>query len=176
VQRLRLLGVTYLLSATFASHAVADEKRGQVRIDFDELKGEIVKHDGQWLLEVRYEVEHKRPNEMIPLGLRITLSERGRPLVDAKGRPVLIHVTLNRPTERDDEEIEYEGSILTKIPTGSFLDPNKLRLYGEVIRPGGRSVLARRDKSVSYDKPHRRWRPSIGVSVCVGPVSVGVDL
>jgi hypothetical protein len=174
MKRFLLLATASLMSVAFSSQALAGDASRRGRIEFDDLDSKIVKRGDRWLLEVEYEVEQKTSREPVPLEIYITVSERGRTLVDHKGRPIVIRIVLDRPTDRDDDEVEFEGEILTELPAGSFFDPGKLRLHGEISRLGGKRVLARRNDSVSYRRPHRHWRGSVGVGVSVGCVSVGV--
>ena len=66
------------------------------------------------------------------------------------------------------------GAVFVEIPRRSFVDPDELRLHGDVFLPGADRPIATEDESVKYRKPRRR--PWLHLGVGIGPVGVGVGL
>lgn len=136
--------------------ATADHERNRKRpdADIDSLRADIWYGRGGWLLRVRYEIEIEdfRPGERYELVIRLT--ERGCKLVDRKGRPIEIVVPLDRPTEVDDDELEFEGVLTVRLPARVLSNPKRLRIHAAVVPEGGVRPLDRKDRSVRY---RSRW-------------------
>ncbi len=183
-----LLIAAAILAAPFA-HAKDHERGDHPKIEIDELKGELLRLDGAWVLEVRYEVEVKGTNTAPPLDLVLFVTEHGRQLAEQPAprrhggdperldeveiQPLEIVIPLDRPSDVDDHEVEFEARVLIDLPPRSFYDPDELRLHAAVYAPETDQPLKTKDKKIKFKKPHHR-RVHIGVGVGIGPVSVGV--
>lgn len=132
--------------------ATADHERDRKRpdADIDSLRADIWSGHGEWLLRVRYEIEIEdfRPGERFELVLHLT--ERGRRLVDRKGRVIEIVVPLDRPTEVDDDELEFEDVLTVRLPARVLSNPKRLRIHAAVVSAGGVRPLDHKDRSVRY--------------------------
>lgn len=89
---------------------------------------------------IRYEVETEyiAPGQ---LDLVLEFSHRGQKLTDEQGRPITVVVPLDDPSDVDDEEIEYKGSVPTPLPSGPWCED--LRIHGQVVNRGTNTVLDR---------------------------------
>jgi hypothetical protein len=160
-----------ILVALSASAALADGHRRGARpdVDIESLRGELWRVGGEWLLEVRYDVEVEdylpRPGE---LDLILYVTEHDGVLADHAGNPIEFVVPLEHPTEVDDDELEFEDRVTVTLPNGTFHDPRHLRLHGVVVHVDGDYPLDRKDKSIKFDKPKRSKHYRAGVSFTVG--------
>jgi hypothetical protein len=140
-------------------------------VDIESLRGELWRASGEWLLEVRYDIEIE--DDLPPPGdleLIVFVTEHGHSLLDQAGRPIEFVVPLVHPSEVDDDELEFEDRIVVALPDGVFDDPGRLRLEGVVVRVGDDCVLDRKNRSIKfeYDYPERRSHYSLQTSVAVG--------
>lgn len=121
-------------------------------VDIDSLKGRIREVSSEWELTIEYEIEIEdaRPEEKFELLLQV--SERGRALRDEEGRPITIVVALDRPSKVDDDELEFEDSVVATLPRGLFKDPKRLRVIAVVVRAGDHQPLDRKDKRIKYKR------------------------
>lgn len=148
--RLGLAAAAVLLAAQ-ASSAAAKDRRPDV--DIDELKGDIWRTRAGWTLRIRCEVDIEDARRRDRFELIFRLTERGREVVDGAGYPVEIVVALDRPTEIDDDELEFKEALRVKLPRHYIRDPKHLRLHARVAHAGGDRPLDRKDKSVKYRRP-----------------------
>ncbi len=133
-----------------------DERRERPDVDIDSLKASMRYFDGSWHVSVRYEVEVE---DSVPSDLRLVLyfTERGRTVRDPKGEPIEFIVPLDEPSEVDDDEIEFEETIILELPDRSFRNPRRLKVHAvAVYGPQGRS-LDRKDRSVKLKTASRRY-------------------
>ncbi len=135
----------------FADQRMGDQgfyQRFDAEVDIESLKATLRRVDGQWDLAVRCEVEIEdaHPAERFDLMLRVT--ERGRELADERGRPLRTLIPLDRPTDIDDDEIEFKESLDLYLPAGSFSNPDRLRIWAKVLSRDDGRVLERKDKSI----------------------------
>lgn len=139
--------------------AADDDLRGHYpEVEIDGLKAEVVYAGGEWLVEVKFEVEIDSGRPIENLGLLLSVSEHGRPLVDPDGKPIEFLIALDRPTEVDDDEIEFESRITFGLPDGAFSDPGELRLHAAVVVPDVAYALDTKEHSIRYHEP----RPAYG--------------
>lgn len=143
----------------------ADREYRRPDVDMDSLKGELFRVDGEWQLEVRFdvEIEDYRPADRFDLILYV--SEKGYRLADEKGRPIEYVIPLDRPTQVDDDELEFEHRVTLSVPDGAFRNPKRLRLHGRVVFQGEEHPLAHKDKSIKFKRHRRRHHRSVRVSV-----------
>lgn len=123
-----------------------------IDVDIESLKPELQfdHREGQWWLKVRYDVETKyAPNGQFDLV--VELHERGAPLLDERGEPVHFAVVLDRPTDVDDEELEYESRFEVALPSGLAFHPEKLKAHGVVVDRQNGDVLDIKRESVDFD-------------------------
>ncbi len=138
-------------------------------VDIESLRGELWRGGGEWLLEVRYDVEiedYLPPPGELELVLYVT--EDGYTLVDRDDRPIEFVVPLVHPSEEDDDELEFEDRLVVTLPDGVFRDPDHLRLEGIVVYVGDDYVLDRKSKSIKFKHPERQSRYEVRASVAVG--------
>jgi hypothetical protein len=140
-------------------------------VDIESLRGELWRASGEWLLEVRYDVEiedYRPPPGDLELILYVT--EHDYTLVDQAGRPIEFVVPLVHPSEVDDDELEFEDRLIVTLPDGVFGNPDRLRLEGIVVRVGDDYALDRKGKSIKFDHeyPERRSHYGVRASVAVG--------
>ena len=157
-----------VFAGLFAAGAAAgDRHHAPYDVDIESLKGELWRADGQWVLEIRYdvEVEDGRP-ALGELELILYVTEHGHVIADELGRSLEFVVPLDLPSEVDDDEIEFESRTAVALPDGAFYDPDDLRLEAVVVRASDGYPLARKGKSIKYD--HRERVRSCDVSVGVG--------
>jgi hypothetical protein len=123
-------------------------QRFDAEADIESLKATLRRVDGQWDLAVRCEVEIEdaHPAERFDLMLRVT--EEGRELTDERGRPLRTLIPLDRPTDVDDDEIEFKERLDVYLPDSSFDDPDRLRIWAKVLSRDDGRVLERKDKSI----------------------------
>ncbi len=145
-----------------------------IRVELDDLDGDVIRRGNDWLLEIEYEVKVRTPQHLVPLVLYVDVSEGGRAIRDHQGRPLQIAIPLDRPTKQKRSKIEYEGTALVVLDPRSFGKAD-FDLRGSVVQAGSTHVLAREEGDADYDRPWR-WRPTFGVGVGIGPVGVGIGI
>ena len=62
--------------------------RNRAEADIESLRGDLQYARGDWKLRVRYDVEVEDARRRDRFDLVLTVLERGRPLLDRRGRPV----------------------------------------------------------------------------------------
>ncbi|MBN2446505.1 MAG: hypothetical protein JXO22_07265 [Phycisphaerae bacterium] len=173
--------VAAVLSFGLSSAAVAGERRERgMDVDFESLKGEVWRADGEWVLEVRYEIEIEdrlpRPGE---LTLVICIRDGDELLLNEEGTPFELIVPLDRPSEVDDDEIEFEDRFIVVLPNGAIRDPGHMRLEAAIVSEDDGHAVEHRDSSVKFRKPSHRRHIGIGIGVGVSTgcgVGVGVGI
>lgn len=140
-----------MIAIVFPAWATASEPRPLghrgLDVDIEDLDAEIRWDGEKWRLVVEYdvEIENSIPGEAFDLILNLV--SRSRP-----GQPVQIVVPLVTPTEVDDDELEYESSVVARIDPALIGEPDRLRLEAMVIRRGGGEVLDSDHTSVDYKR------------------------
>ncbi len=165
--------VSALLGGSVAAAPAGDRHHRRPDVDIESLRGELWRSGGEWLLEIRYDVEvedYLPPPGALELILYVT--ERGHTLVDRAGYPIEFVVPLDRPSEVDDDEIEFEDRITVTLPDGVFHDPGRLRLESLVVHAGDDRPLDRKDKSIKYDRPKPPKHRSVSVGVWAGTSAI----
>lgn len=129
-----------VVTGTFAAAAGADDgfrHRRRLRSDaeIDSLKAELRPDRHGWQLLVKYEVEIEdaRRGEAFDLELQLT-DRRGRPLFDQNRRPLALVIPLVHPSDVDDDEVEFEGTHVARLPIAVIQLPRDVRLCGKVVR------------------------------------------
>jgi hypothetical protein len=156
-------GALITLAATAQSVEASRRHRcGRADADIDSLDASLRHTRGGWQLRVEYEVEIEDACRRERFSLILRVTERGRPVIDRYGRPIVFEIPLDRPTDIDDDELEFEHSVTLTLPDGSVGNPRKLKLEAKVIRARDGRVLDRERESIDYDRgfrPPRRSRP-----------------
>ena len=151
--RYQRIALPVSLMALFATHALAAARLDKrLDVDVDSLKGNIREVASEWELTIEYEVEieNARPEEKFELLLQV--AEHGRAVCDEQGRPITIVVALDRPSKVDDDELEFEDSVVVTLPRGLFKNPKRLRLIAVVVRAGEQQPLDHKDKRIKYKR------------------------
>ncbi|MFO0839741.1 MAG: hypothetical protein U1D55_14600 [Phycisphaerae bacterium] len=119
-------------------------------VDFDSLKAEVHPFGREWEIRVSYcvQVEHPAPGER--LTLQLTPVECGAPLLDDKDRPVTIEVPLDRPTDVDDDELEFKGGLRIALPIESIRFPDEIELRGDVVDADNGIIRDTRDTHAKF--------------------------
>lgn len=150
--------------------------KGGGPVDFDRLGGELTRKGAGWSLAIDFEVDldTRLANSSAPPVLRVTLSECGRPVVGADGKPVEAVFVLNRPFEVKRHEREFADRARVSAPHASVCKPEGLKLLAVVTDASGRTIHGRREAGVRFRDPDAR-RPALGfgVGVGIGPVILG---
>jgi hypothetical protein len=116
--------------------------------DIERLSGDLRWVAGQWDLQVAYkvEIENMCPWERFEAVFRV--AENGIPLLDTNGQPMTITIPLERPTDIDHDELEFEDSFGLCLPDGAICDANNIRVYAKIVRIADGRVLDREDDSI----------------------------
>lgn len=153
-RRLRMLVIPLvggLVTAAIPAEAAAGHLRGRVSRaegEIDDLEADLRYAQGLWRLRVSFEVEIEDAHPQSRFEMVLTLSERGRPLWDRTGRPITLVVPLVCPSDVDDDELEFERTVVFDLPADLIPDPWKLRIHGELIGSFDGRVLDRESESV----------------------------
>lgn len=119
-------------------------------VDIESLAGRLYRSTGNWLLEVTYDVEVEHADAAGPLSLVVGITERGYAISDAGGEPVVFSVALDRPTEVDKHELEFESGFSVDLASGLFGDPRKLQLQAAVYEQNSDYPLDEKSSSIKY--------------------------
>lgn len=176
----RVLTLAATLALLGAWTATADDERYRsdderyrcISVDIEDLDARLIDNGDAWTVRVDYEVEIEGTHHVEGLALVLSTQEHGRLLADRNGQPIEIIIPLDRPSEVDDDEVEFEQTISFTLPDEAFVDPGALRLTGVVIGGPEGPVLDRDDTHISY---HRPWNGHVSVGVGVG-VGVGIGV
>lgn len=157
--------LAFVLMLTSVSADAPDRKHRRPEVDIDSLKGELLRAKHGWELAVRFdvEVEDYRPADRFELVLYV--SEKGYPLADDKGRRIEYVIPLDRPTDVDDDELEFKHRVTLSVPDGVFRSPKRLRLHGRVVLQGEEHPLAHKNKSIKFKRHRRKHHRPVRVSV-----------
>lgn len=146
---MRPISTPAMLVTAFA--AAVPVLAGGAEADIDDLDAKLVPEAQTWRLLVKYDVEIEdcRPGEVFDLVFHI--SENGRILPDAQGRPFQIVIPLTAPTEIDDDELTFKSRFHLPIGYQSFREPDELRLHARVMVRGGHRPLDRESTGIDCD-------------------------
>ncbi len=133
-----------------------DYPKPRVKIDFESLKGELRWSRGEWQLRIKYDVEIEKYERGDRFELVLYVSEHGEVVRDDEGKPIEWVVPLDRPSEIDDDELEFESRITVYRPGDSIRYPKKLRINGIVYQDGYELPLKRKIKSIKYKRSKDR--------------------
>lgn len=159
--------VLLTIAAGMASTACARSPK----IKLSTFKPRIAPAHAEHVMEVRYKIKVKR-TAPAPLDLVVELSERGRPITDAGGRPLQFVIPIDHPTKVRKNKLEYEGSTLVPVPVGGFFDSKRLRADGRLFIRGSEWPIDQKDTRVKFE---RRRSPRYGVGYGFYGAFVGVS-
>lgn len=125
------------------------------------FKPRIAPAYAEHVMEVRYKIKVKRAAPA-PLDLVVELSERGRPIADASGRPLQFVIPIDHPTKVRKSKLEYEGSTLVPVPVGGFFDPKRVRADGRLFIRGSEWPIDQKDRRVKFDRRSPRYGVGYG--------------
>jgi hypothetical protein len=120
-------------------------------VDIKSVKPELRfdRRDGHFWLDVRYDVETEFPSQG-RLDLVLELLHHGAPLLDDRGEPIQFAVVLDRPSDVDDDEFEYESRFSVTMPPGGHFNPKKLKASCLVVDREYGDVLDTKVESVKF--------------------------
>ncbi len=120
-------------------------------VDIESLKAKMIGgwNDATVRVRCKVEIEDAWPGERFDLMLRVT--ERGRELSDRRGRPVRVRVPLNRPTDIDDDEFEFDERFELPLPNGAHWNAKRLRIWAKVVGRNSGQVFDRDDASIKNE-------------------------
>ncbi|RMF81871.1 MAG: hypothetical protein D6744_06685 [Planctomycetota bacterium] len=157
-----------------AAGATADDhgRYGELEVEIDHLKAELRLSGDTWLVDTGYEVEVEGHPIPSGLALLLTVTDAERTIAAPTGEPIELIVPLDRPTDIDDDELEFKGAAVVPLPDGSFSHPANLRLHGYVVLPDADQPLVARTSKIDFFEyePERVYHRSTHVGVSVGTV------
>lgn len=130
--------------------------RNHTEADIESLSGNVRYANGNWQLGVRYAVEIEDAHRRDRFNLAMTVVERGRPLLDRRGKPLSVVVPLNRPTKIDRDEITFNRQAVLRLPNGAIGNPKRLRIVARVVRAGDGRILDQEVESIKFRQGPRR--------------------
>ncbi len=123
-------------------------------VDIDELSARIQRAGADWRLDVDYQVDIDHAGRSAePLQLVLSVRDDEGVLADPEGRPFEVMIPLDRPSDVDDDEFEFEAGTALSLPDGAFAWPHRLVLEGIVLDPRDSAVLDRDSTRVRYSEP-----------------------
>jgi len=125
-------------------------RAGYPQVEIDSLKASLRTDRAEWEITVKYKVETEEM-EIGRFDLVFQLWAYGRPLVDAADRPLEFVMPLDRPSEVDDDEIEYKGRFMRILPGDLEVDPHDLRIDALVIDRANERVVKHKEKEVGHE-------------------------
>ena len=124
--------------------------RPYVEADIESLSSSLYAGPLRWIMRVQYDVEVEGAYLDDDLDLILHVSEYGRPVLDAAGRPTQIIVPLRRPSGFDDDEIRFTSGTIIRLPYRSINSPNAVTVHGVLVSRATGFRLAARDSGVSF--------------------------
>ena len=151
------------------------ERDRRVKAKIDSLDCEMQHAGPDWQMAIEYEVEIEGQigNDLYLLVLELV--EDDRPVVDDNGAPLVMEIEILQPTDRDDDELEYEDRITATVPKVWVGDDDDLEIVAKLVRASDGLVFDKEDESVDRDRG-RRVGIGVGVGWGVGCVGVGVGI
>lgn len=156
----------FILAATFAFAGVASARADDDRampsypvVDIDSLKASVRTELPDWHVAITYEIETET-TEVCRFDLVLRLWAHGRPLLDEAGRPIEFVVLLDRPTEVDDDELEFKGRFNTTLVGGLDVHPDDLRIDALIVDRQTERVVKHKDNRVK----DKTYRPDYGAA------------
>ncbi len=134
-----------------------------VKAKIDSLDADLLHAGPDWQISIEYEVEIEGQIGNDWYLLVLELVEDDRPVVDENGAPLVMEIELLQPTDRDEDELEFEDRISTSVPKVWVGDDDDLELVAKLVRASDGLVFDTEDESVDRDRGRR-----IGIGIGVG--------
>ncbi len=154
-QRVPVAVIAALTFVMLQATAGADHRRParrDVDVDIDSIKAELSHVRGEWLLDVKYDIEIEDYYSGDRFELIVYLTENKYELTDQRGRRIEYVSPLDRPTKVKRDELEFEHRVTLTVPERAFRNPKRLRLHAVVFYAGDDQPLEHKDRSVKYKK------------------------
>ena len=154
-QRVPVAVIAALTFVLLQAPAGADHDRRarrNVDVDIDSLKAELSRVQGEWLLDLKYDVEIEDYYRGDRFELIVYFSEDKYELTDREGRRIEYVIPLDRPTKVKRDELEFEHRVTLTLPERAFHSPKHLRLHAVVVYADEDQPLKHKDRSVKYKK------------------------
>ncbi len=158
-QRVSVAVIAALIIVLLQATAGADHGRRvrrNVDVDIDSLKAELTHVRGEWLLDLKYDIEIEDYYRGDRFELIVYFTEDKYELTDRRGRRIEYVIPLDRPTKVKRDELEFERRATLTVPERSFHNPKRLRLHAVVVYAGDDQPLKHKDRSVKYKRRHLR--------------------
>lgn len=141
--------------ALVVPHALADRDYApRPDADIERLKGSLVSLGDRWRADIDYKVEVEgRWAHRTPLVLSLLVTDDQGVLTDPSGRPIEAQIPLDRPSDIDDDELQYEAGIALDIPNGAFPYPDRLQVEARVIDERDGAVMDHDRSRIRFDAP-----------------------
>jgi len=154
-------------------HRKARDRRIKAKIDSLDCEMQHAGPDWQITIEYEVEIEGLIGNDLYLLVLELV--EDDRPVVDDNGAPLVMEIELLQPTDRDDDELEYEDRITATVPKVWIGDDDDLEIVAKLVRTSDGLLFDMEDESVDQERG-RRVGVGVGVGWGVGCVGAGVGI
>ncbi len=126
--------------------ALADDH--YLKAEIDDLSARITPAGTEWNISVAYEVEVRTRQSPADLALVLQLEYNRQLLFTEDNRPFEVVVLLDRPSEVDDDELTFEGSLSFSVPANQVTHYRDLRIIGQVYPDPQSPALDRDDARV----------------------------
>lgn len=162
-----------LIGLPAAAAAETDHHRyPRAKVDIERLKAEIRSAGSEWRVDVQYEVEVEgRGAHREELALVLFVTDEEGVLADPDGKPIEVRIPLDRPSEIEDDEIEFKAGTAFTLPDGAFARVDRLRIEAVVIDVRDESVLERESAPILYEPPivyeRVEYEPSVAAEVVI---------
>jgi|GEM_PF-3244751 len=135
----------------------------RVKAEIDSLDADLRHAGADWQIVIEYEVEIEGRVDNDVYLLVLELFEDDRPVVDENGVPLVMEIELLQPTDRDDDELEFEDRISPTVPKAWVLDDDDLELRAKLVRASDGLVFDDEDESVDQERGR-----GIGIGIGIG--------
>lgn len=130
---------------------------GDIEVDIDRLAAEAWFTQNQWHIGVRYKVEIEDAPANPNLRIRFTMTEDGRVVVDARGRPVQIELEMDQIERADDGKLVYSDVLTIDLPKETLARCERVKLRASVHWSDG-GALGSKEVRVRY-RYEPPWEP-----------------
>jgi hypothetical protein len=102
------------------------------RVDIRRLRAEAHRRWDGWTVNVEYRVRFRDGFPMGNQELLLSGFDRGRPVLDTRGHPIVVAVPLDRVTRTSGSRTYFEGTAALFVPDG-VVWTDDVRIHGEVV-------------------------------------------
>ncbi len=156
-----IAALTFVLLQAPAGADHGHRARRNVDVDIDSLKAELTHVRGEWLLDLKYDIEIEDYYRGDRFELIVYLTEDKYELTDRRGRRIEYVIPLDRPTKVKRDELEFEHRVTLTVPERAFHNAKRLRLHAVVFYAGDDQPLKHKDRSIKFKRrrhSHRHQR------------------